>query len=374
MPPATRRVLYVTLASTPGGAERSLLLLVRELPALGWAPVVACPPGDLARRLREAGAEVLETAWRPMQPMSAREGGRKSYPVARMAGSLGASLANAARAARLARRARAQVVVSNSFYAHPFVALAGVAARRPTVWHLRDIVEEGFGRRLLAAAGRLPAEVIAISRAVADTVPGRAAHVIANPIDPPGERHPARPAGAETVVGFLGRLDPRKGLEDLIDAASRVGGARFEVVGAPRFAPEGYVDGLRRRAAAAVGDRMVFAGPVAEPGDALARFDLLAVPSEREPWGRVAAEALAAGVPVVAADSGGLPEIVRDGVDGFLYRAGDVDDLARRISALSDDRPLRERMGEAGRLGAARFLPREHARRVAEILDRAVER
>ncbi|MGE3139694.1 MAG: glycosyltransferase family 4 protein [Thermoleophilia bacterium] len=366
-----RRALYVCLSATPGGAERSLLLLARELPAHGWTPVVACPPGELAGRMRAAGVEVAETTWRPMAPMSSRDGGRKSYPAGRMARALGATLANATTAARLARRVRADVIVSNSFYAHPFTGLAGVAARRPSVWHMRDIVEEGFGRRLLGAASRLPAEVIAISRAVADTVPSRDAHVIANPIDPPAPEAPAGRDDDRTVVGFLGRLDPRKGLEDLIDAAALVEDARFEVVGAPRFAPEGYVDDLRRRAEP-VADRLTFAGPVPDPGEALRRFDLLAVPSEREPWGRVAAEALAAGVPVVAADSGGLPEIVRDGIDGFLYPPGDVPALAGRISALSADGPLRARMGRAGREGAARFLPSDHAGRVALILDRAV--
>jgi glycosyltransferase involved in cell wall biosynthesis len=113
---------------------------------------------------------------------------------------------------------------------------------------------------------------------------------------------------------------------------------------------------------------------VAEPGTALAAFDVLAMPSRREPWGRVAAEALIAGVPVVAAASGGLPEVVRDGVDGFLYPPGDVGALADRLRTLLDDPDLRARMGAAGREGAGRFSPSAHAASVAALLDRAVAR
>lgn len=368
-----RRVLIVSLASRAGGAERSMLLLARELPAHGWSPVVACPPGDLARRARAAGARVIETRWLAIPTISTREGDRKRYPLERMALALGRSVANAAWVAALARRVGADLVLSNSAAAHPFVALGARMARRPSVWHVRDIVEEGFGRRLLGMFAKLPAAVIAISHPVAETVAHPRVQVVTNPIEAsPAGAPPAWRNGAP-VVGFLGRLDPPKGIEDLCEAATMVN-ARFVVVGSSLNAPPGYADGLRALAELRAPGRIDFVGPVAEPGTALAAFDVLAMPSRREPWGRVAAEALTAGVPVVAAASGGLPEVVRDGIDGFLYPPGDVGALAGHLRTLLDDPALRARMGAAGREGSDRFSPSAHAAAAAAVLNRAVAR
>ncbi len=368
-----RRVLIVSLASKAGGAERSMLLLARELPAHGWSPVVACPPGDLARRARAAGARVIETRWLAIPTISTREGDRKRYPLERMALALGRSVANAAWVAALTRGVGADLVLSNSAAAHPFVALGARMARRPSVWHVRDIVEEGFGRRLLGMFARLPAAVIAISHPVAETVAHPRVQVVTNPIEAsPPSAPPAWRNGAP-VVGFLGRLDPPKGIEDLCEAATMVN-ARFVVVGSSLNAPPGYADGLRALAELRAPGRIDFVGPVAEPGTALAAFDVLAMPSRREPWGRVAAEALTAGVPVVAAASGGLPEVVRDGIDGFLYPPGDVGALAGHLRTLLDDPALRARMGAAGREGSERFSPSAHAAAAAAVLNRAVAR
>ncbi|HVG44323.1 MAG TPA: glycosyltransferase, partial [Longimicrobium sp.] len=80
----------------------------------------------------------------------------------------------------------------------------------------------------------------------------------------------------------------------------------------------------------------------------LKAMDVLAVPSHWEGFGLVAAEALAAGVPVVAADASSLPEIVRDGREGLLVPPGDVDALAAALVRLGRDPAERRRMGEAG--------------------------
>ena len=73
------------------------------------------------------------------------------------------------------------------------------------------------------------------------------------------------------------------------------------------------------------------------------------LPSANEGTPVVAIEALAAGRPVVATRVGGVPDVVREGVDGFLVPAGDVEQLAERLARLAGDPELRARMGEAGR-------------------------
>jgi glycosyltransferase involved in cell wall biosynthesis len=78
-------------------------------------------------------------------------------------------------------------------------------------------------------------------------------------------------------------------------------------------------------------------------------FDTLILPSANEGTPVVVIEALASGCPVVATSVGGVPDVVREGVDGFLVRAGDVDALAERLAQLAADPELRFQMGEAGR-------------------------
>ena len=363
-----RRLLIVSLSATLGGAERSMLLLAGHLREHGWDAVLACPPGELAGRARDARVAVEVTAWRPVHAVSSRDGGRKAYPPAALAAAAAATAANAARTALLARRARADAVLSNSLHAHPFVTLGGRLAGRRVVWHLRDIVDPGPGRRLLAGAARGAHGVLAVSQAVAATVPHRRSLVLHNPVAAV-RTAPRQPPGR--VVGFVGRLDPEKGLEELISAAELVD-ASFVVAGEPRFAPAGYRRRLEAMAARRAPGRLRFLGAVADPAEVLPGFAVLAVPSRREPFGRVAAEALACGVPVVAAATGGLPEVVRDGVDGLLYPAGDAAALAERLRRLLDDAALRASMSVAASAGAARFLPSRHARQAAAFLDRVV--
>ena len=78
-------------------------------------------------------------------------------------------------------------------------------------------------------------------------------------------------------------------------------------------------------------------------------------------------EALAAGTPVVATRVGGVPDVVRDGEDGFLVEPGASDELAQRLAQLAGDPDLRQRFGASGR---ARVLPRYAVDRLVDDVDR----
>ncbi|WP_341934762.1 GDSL-type esterase/lipase family protein [Microbacterium sp. LWO14-1.2] len=145
--------------------------------------------------------------------------------------------------------------------------------------------------------------------------------------------------GAEVVIGYVGRLAPEKQVEDLAVLDGLLG-TRVVIVG----------DGPSRAKLAALMPRALFLGHLS--GDALAAamasFDVFVHPGESETFGQTLQEAHASGVPVVATGRGGPLDLVRMGIDGWLYRPGDLDDLTMRVRDLVGDQRKRRALGEAG--------------------------
>jgi D-inositol-3-phosphate glycosyltransferase len=367
-PDTVRHALVMSAGRVYGGAERSLVSTALRLPAAGWQVTVTCPEGPLAAEARRRGIAVVCRPWRVIRGISDKSSGRKTYSPAGTLVSLRDTLWNALGLTRLLRQTRPDVVVSNSLPTHLVVAVAATLARTPSVWYLRDIVDPGPGRRVLEATGRLVDAMVSISDAVTASIRHPRVVAVPDPIDPPPDGPPlAVPTGDRPVVGFLGRLDPRKGVEDVLRAAGALD-VDVLVVGEPVLAGADYVATLRELGEQAAPGRVRFVGGVPDPWPALRAMDVLVVPSRREPWGRVAAEALCVGVPVVAAGTGGLPEIVRDGVDGLLYQPGDVAELVERLRVLLADGAL-ARFRAAAVAGSARFDPDNNTRGVAAVLD-----
>jgi glycogen(starch) synthase len=105
----------------------------------------------------------------------------------------------------------------------------------------------------------------------------------------------------------------------------------------------------------------------------LASLDVLALPSAYEEMGSVLTEAMASGLPVVASDVGGIPEIVRDGETGLLVPPGDVDALARALDRLVADPALRSRLAEGARDRSQAYSWPHLAERVADLYARVLD-
>jgi glycosyltransferase involved in cell wall biosynthesis len=153
------------------------------------------------------------------------------------------------------------------------------------------------------------------------------------------------------VAGYVGRLVPEKGIDDLIMAIKHVPGARLLIAG----------DGPQRSDLESLcqtlglgDDRVRFVGSIAPPRlpQLINALDVLVLPSRttarwKEQFGRVIIEAHACGVPVIGSDSGAIPDVVADG--GLIYPEGDAATLAARLQCLADEPALRHHLGETGR-------------------------
>ncbi|MFK3679420.1 GDSL-type esterase/lipase family protein [Microbacterium sp. NPDC090218] len=158
----------------------------------------------------------------------------------------------------------------------------------------------------------------------------------------PSRRDPALRAGwdADVVIGYVGRLAPEKQVEDLA-ALRDIPGARVVIVG----------DGPSRARLETLMPSALFLGHLegAALAAAMASFDLFVHPGESETFGQTLQEAHASGIPVIATGRGGPLDLVRMGVDGWLYRPGDLEDLRMRVADLAGDARKRQAFGEAGR-------------------------
>ncbi|WP_430646214.1 glycosyltransferase [Agromyces sp. GXS1127] len=151
-------------------------------------------------------------------------------------------------------------------------------------------------------------------------------------------------ADGKVLVGYVGRLAPEKQVEDL-RAIAALDGVRLVVIG----------DGPSRASLEAMLPDAAFTGFLG--GDALAvamaSLDVFVHPGERETFCQTVQEALASGVPVVATGRGGPLDLVTSSRDGWLYRPGDLDELAARVRDLAGDDAKRRAFGRAARDGVA---------------------
>jgi glycosyltransferase involved in cell wall biosynthesis len=211
---------------------------------------------------------------------------------------------------------------------------------------------------------------VANSRAVAgivqqrERVPGEKISVVYNGLDRAmtqsgrAARDISLPGivGQGPVVGIVANLKPLKRIDVLIEAMARVckhiPSASLVVVGSD--GPSARGESLRmelEKLADRLGirDKVVFTGGVDDPVSYIDRFSVAVLCSESEGFSNAVMEYMRAARPIVCTDTGGNPELVKDGTNGFLVPVGDATALADRVIALLSDEVLARRLGAAAR-------------------------
>lgn len=343
------RILFVDHAGVLGGAELSLMDVATAFASS--ASVVLLADGPFRAALEARGLSVA------VEPLRAMATVKKRSVLPSPAAALDAWRV----AGRVIARAHdADILYANSQKAFIVCALAGARSGRRVVWHLRDILAPPhFSRSTVRVAvwlaNRYASRIIANSEATRRAfidAGGREAlvRVVYNGIDPapfdavtPGAAHALRASfGAQpgtTVAVHVGRFHQWKGQHVLLRALATLPGMHAWIVGAPLFGEHAVDAELRELAAALrVDDRVRFLG-FRDNVPALLRAADVVVHSSvyPEPFGRVVVEGMLAGRPVIAANAGGVPEIVTDGETGLLVPPGDVPALAAALRCVQDD-------------------------------------
>lgn len=357
-------LLFVHASADLYGSDITLLQIVSGLDRRRFDAIVVVPyDGPLVPRLEEAGAEVLVVTDLPV----IRRQHLTPAGLLRLAG----SLLSVVGLARFIRRRSVALVHCNTLAVAP-VGIAARLAGRPQVWHVHEIIAgpRAVASTLATLSSVLSTLVVANSRAteahyrrtrIASSTP---VEVILNGVD---EDRMRGHSGAEvrSLVGaeadevvftLVGRINRWKGQPVFLDAAERLAAesekARFVLAGDSFAGQEGLTEAVDRRIQSSdvLRGRAVRLPYVPDVGIVYAASDVVVVPStEPEPFGLVAAEAMSAGLPVIASRIGALPEIVEEGRTGLLSEPGEVDALLSAMKELAASPSLRAEMGRRGR-------------------------
>lgn len=367
------------------GADQSLLRTVRAMKTSPFTPIIVLPHnGPLVPLLLAEGAEV------------------HIGPVGKLTRQLMKPLALPWVAMDMLKSLRfmSRIVAGRPValaYTNSVAALGGAlwAAlhRLPRLWHVREIVVApkvavwGFPMMLQALGGWCVCNSNATRNWVMSQRPalGARSSVIWNGLET------AQPPSAAAVQAFrqklgycpdhvvatlLGRINRWKGQTVLIEAARLLDAGnypdlRFLIVGDVADGQHHFREAmLAQIQAAGLQDRVQWHPFTPEVDLVWAASDIALAPSiEPEPFGRVAIEAMAHKLPVVAAGHGGLSEIVQHGQTGLLVSPGSAPDLAQAISQLALDAGLRARMGLAGKQRQEQqFSQMEHDQKLLALI------
>lgn len=292
------------------------------------------------------------------------------------------------------RRLRLDVVHANMYPVHWAAGLACRASGTPCIWHWHGASTPAL-RMKVAYAGMsaLATRIACISQFVAHSLPAAVqprTRVVYNGIDCVAIRIGQRQGVLRAALGLgrdvplvaiFGSLTIYKGHEYFIQAAhtvlQHVPGARFAIVGGEaevqrlRYGREARLRALI--AQLGIADRVLFAGEIAGARLHMADCDVICMPTvpigiQGEGFGLVMAEAMAAGVPVIATACGAPPEVIRDGVNGLLVPPFDSAALAQAMLQLLTDDDRRRRIARAGQQHVTAHFDIACAARAMEVI------
>lgn len=270
-------------------------------------------------------------------------------------------------------------------YVHP--ALEGMARRPPLIEHGGTVREATAGPKHLTA--RYVGVCASIRDAAAQAMPDRPQHALEipsmvdlaefDPTDRAGVRAELGLDADTPLVGWIGRLDRKKRVEDFLAAAALVHRrhpeVRFVVVGGPDFFMPEYERELRQQTKElGLNSVLTFLGDRPDVPRLMAGLDVLAWLARGEGMPHVIAEAGAARLPVVATPDNGVTEQLIDGVSGLFVPHQDPPAVAAKLEALLADPALRQRLGAAlRRTVEARYSTTILTQAWERLLDQVLE-
>ena len=350
-----------------GGGEHSFLDLLSCLPSL-WKPIAVVPEiGELAVRLQKKSVKTEVIPLPALRP----------WLIYQIISCFVAFIA-------VCKRYQPDLIYANGSRAAFYACMIGRILRLPVVWHCRIINNDKYLDFLLS---RLSRRIVVNSQATAKRFKERfqtKVTVVYNGIDLQylKENRLKKPDLIRDdwkIILVVARISKWKRHDLVLSAFELIAKSNPEVhlvcVGGkdasePRWWT--YLEQMTKHSR--FSDRIHWMGQVDDVRPWYRKAHVLVLPSENEPFGRVLVEALACGIPVVATSGGGIPEIVRNGIDGILVSDGKSDDIADGILKILNDKILRKKFSASGKQRAEDFSIELHINQMTKIFQEVIEK
>lgn len=338
------KILFTDHTPFVGGAQLAILRHLRYLSRDRFIPFVACSSVDqiLVEKLRASGAKTAFLSFPKLKLLDL-------WTVTNL-------IKITCELYRIILKEKIDLVVANTERAAYPTLLAAKLSRRPFILWVRDFE---YGQKLFSFLAYFSSDVVFVSQSLKKyyhSKKGQVVYVGTNCSEEWVATRRIKPGPLK--IGFAGRLVGWKGAQVLIEAGRLLkaenffsGGWQIIIAGSGNNqagSNEAELHQMVERES--LSDVVKFIGFREQMAEFYSTLTIFVHPSIKpEPFATVVVEAMSLGLPVVASNAGGTPEIIRDGENGLLYRSGDAYKLAENLKRLISDKDLRKKIGEAAR-------------------------
>jgi glycosyltransferase involved in cell wall biosynthesis len=347
------RILFPFVGDSIGGAQISCTMLIKELDKTLYDPIVVLhESGPLSQFLKDKGIEFQ------VLPLKTFVGRHSSIP-----GHLGAILGVTPKLFHFLLKCKIDIVHAQDSRANLTWVFASLLARKTFIWHQRSRFSVSG---ILSLGARVATHIVCISDFTRSSLPEylkKKSSVIVNPVDT-SQTIPDRKASrarlcselnidqSHLVIGFFGNLTLQKRPEIAVRIAAELSGDSvatpvFVIFGADRSNLKNNL--IKLANTLDVASQIIFKDFVINPETWMAGCDIIIAPGVEEGFGRTVIEAMLVGTPVVAANSGGHVQIIRDWENGVLVSPDNISDFSSAIKTLNNDKSLAHILSKTAR-------------------------
>lgn len=373
------KILFVSHSSEMVGAERSLLLLLKNINRMYFEPIVVLPgSGALKEEIHRLNIKacVIKSPW--------WVGGMTNiftigYCIIREIIALFGLY-------KINKQEKIEVIYTNTIVNFSGAIIAFIT-KKPHIWHIREIIPENPDlhfflphKMLFKFISRTSAIIIANSNATADQFRSSKSKmkVIYNAVDVEEFKNPnsfpniSGLKSTDWLVVVIGSLKRRKAQDDAIRAVKiakkTIPNVKLLLIGE---GSEEFKNYLREMVSELnISDNVIFTGYRDDVPQILPHCKVLLMPSWNEPFGRAVIEAMVAGIPVIGVNSGGVKEIIQDGITGYLTPPKKPSKIAEKMIYLFHHPDLAKEMGNKGRKFAMeKFSIQNYTKSIEKVIQ-----
>ena len=358
------KILFISHSSAMVGAERSLLLLLKNIDRDCFNPIVILPAsGSLKGEIEYLNIKTYEVK----SPWWVSGWKRNViWTILRFGYSIIREVMALLKLYKIVEKEKIDMIYTNTIVNFSGAIIAFIT-KKPHIWHIREIIPDNpdlhfflpdrwLFNFILRYSNKVITNSSATSKQFRNSKLDWKIRIVYNAIDVEEFKiHQPFPSinGVKTtdyVVAVIGSLQKRKAQDDAIKAVKivkeTIPNIKLLIVGEGRKEFKNYLKNLTLKLG--ISNNIIFTGYRDDIPSILCHCKLLLVPSWNEPFGRVVIEAFATGIPVIGTNSGGVKEIIKDGVTGYLVPPKSPLIIAEKMIYLFHHKNIAKKMGNAG--------------------------